>query len=83
MQPQAYGWPVAPAWGVGDVVSGTDPMDQPLTSSVTALGGTQKEVKLRFLAMRLYILGKCLTPAEQPAKTNSQLFCPIYFSGLY
>ena len=42
MQAQAYGWPVAPAWGVGEVVSGTDLTDQPLTSSVTALGGTQK-----------------------------------------
>ena len=47
MQAQAYGWPVAPAWGVGDVVSGMDPMDQPLTSSVTALGGTQKKAKAK------------------------------------
>ena len=37
---------MAPAWGVGDVVSGTDPTDQPLTSSVTALGGTQKKLTL-------------------------------------
>ena len=42
MHAQAYGWPVAPAWGVGGVVSGTDPTDQPLTSSVTALWGTKK-----------------------------------------
>ena len=51
MQAQAYGWPVAPAWGVGDVVSGTDPTDQPLTSSVTALGGTQKKQKKNSLKM--------------------------------
>ena len=44
MQAQTYGWPVAPAWGVGDVISVMDPTDQPLISSVTALGGTQKKL---------------------------------------
>ena len=46
MQAQAYGWPVAPAWGVENVVLGTDPTDQPLTSSVKALGGTQKKLMM-------------------------------------
>ena len=51
MQAQAYGWPLAPVWGVGDVVSGTDPTDLPLTSSVKALGGTQKKLISILLAI--------------------------------
>ena len=67
MQSQAYGWPVAPALGVGHVVSGTDPTDQPLTSSVTALGGTKKRQKKE----RQYTFGTTmcnivLSPSSHP-----------------